>query len=152
MSALEDLLLFRSVSDPVRRTLDARLLDDSLGAERWRPGGEADLWELYEAACGPDDGPVAAAATRPLGDGMRVMLVAAVVAPDKRGTGLGQRMLEELADSLRASGVLVLVTAVPSDAATAMVVVQRAGFRPSHVERGCPGSVAVDRVWFDLHL
>ena len=152
VSALEDLLLFRAVEGRARSIVAADVLDRGMNAPSWRRGGEADLWELYDAAGSRDDEPVAVTATRPLGDGGRVRLVAVAVAPSRRGEGLGQRIIEELADALRAKGVLALVAAVPSDEAAAMVVVQRAGLRPSHVERASGDNDGRDVVWFDLQL
>lgn len=152
VSALEDLLLFRAVEGRARSIAAADLLDRGMSAPSWRRGGEADLWELYDAAGSRDDEPVAVTATRPLGDGGRVRLVAVAVTPSRRGEGLGQRIIEELADALRAKGVLALVAAVPSDEAAAMVVVQRAGLRPSHVERSSADNDGRDVVWFDLQL
>ena len=150
--AREDLLLFRALEDPGRRLAATRLLDDGMGARRWRPSGEDDLWELHDATCRSGKDPVAAAATRPIGDGRRVRLVALVVAAAGRGRGIGRRMIEELTDALRRRGVLTIVAAVPSDDAAAIVVMQRAGLRPSHVERSSPEAGGHDLVWFDLEL
>ena len=118
----------------------ARLLHDGLGSGY----GDADLWELDDAAGAPEEQPVAVAATCPLGDGRRVQLVGFVVSPGQRGGGVGRRLIEDLSDALRGRGVLELATAVPSDNVTAMAVVQRAGLRPDEI-RG-------DVVWFDLEL
>jgi GNAT superfamily N-acetyltransferase len=150
--AADDLLLFRPVPDPARRTMAVRLLDDALGGRSWRSAADADLWELHDAASAPDEEPAAVAATCPLGDGRRVRIVAFLVAAALRGTGIGRRLLEDLADALRARGVLTLVAAVPADHATAAVVVQRAGFRASYVERARPGQDGGDVVWFDAEL
>ena len=152
VGAPEDLLLFRAVADPTRRALTAQWLDGAVPAHPRPNWVDADLWELSDATCGPDEEPVAVAATFPLGDGRRVKLVAIAVAPAMRGRGLGQRAIEDLADALRARGVLALVTAVPSDQAAAIVVVQRAGLRPSHVERAGPDGDEPDLVWFDVGL
>jgi GNAT superfamily N-acetyltransferase len=151
-SSADDLLLFRAVAEPRRRTIAARLLDGAIGGRAWRRHGEADLWELDDATGAPDKEPVAVAATRPLGDGRRVKLLGFVVTPALRERGIGQRLLEDLSDALRGRGVLALVAAVPSDHAMAIVVVQRAGFRPSHVERASPDNDGRDVVWFDVEL
>ncbi len=151
VSAVGELLLFRAVADPARRTMVTRMVDHGVGGS-WRRSGETDLWELHDAGCGSDDTPVAVAATRPLGDGRRVRLVAVVVAVPLRGQGLGRRIIEELADALRARGVLVLVAAVASDDPAGIVVVQRSGLRPSHVERASAETDGRDLVWFDLEL
>ncbi|HEV2811522.1 MAG TPA: GNAT family N-acetyltransferase [Acidimicrobiales bacterium] len=152
MSAIDDLLLFRAVDDAPRSAIAAGLLDEGMVGRRWRHGGQADLWELRDAAGAIDEKPVAVAATRPLGDGRRVRLLAVVVASSQRGRGIGRRMIEDLADALRAQGVLSLVAAVPSDQPGATVVMQRAGLRPSHIERANPETEGRDLVWFDLEL
>ena len=148
----EDLLLFRAVDEPARREMAEQLLDSGMGGRRWRQPGNVDLWELHDATLGPDDRPVAAAGTRPLGDGRRVRLVAAGVAASHRGRGIGRRMIEDLCDGLRARGVMVLVAAVPSDLAAGLVVLQQAGLRPSYVERSSPEADGRDVVWFDVNL
>jgi GNAT superfamily N-acetyltransferase len=152
VGAADDLLLFRAVVEPARGAAASRMLDDATGGRGWRCRGEADLWELHDAVSAPDEEPVAVAATCPSGDGRRVRLVGLVVAPSLRGRGLGRRLLEDLSDALRARGALAVVAAVPSDHATAIVVVQRAGFRASHVERASPGSDGRDLLWFDAEL
>lgn len=152
MKAGEDLLLFRAVEEPARRALAVRLLDDGMDGRCWRLGGDADVWELHDATLGNDEEPVAVAATRSLGDGRRVALAAVAVAGGHRGRGIGQRMIEEVCDALRAKGAVVLVAAVPSTEGTAMVVVQRAGMRPTHVERSSPAANGHDVVWFDVAL
>ena len=148
----EDLLLFRAVADPARRSMAARLLDEGIGARAWRCRGEADLWELSDATCGPGEQPVAVAATCVVGDGRHVRLLGVLVDPALRGRGLGRRVIEQLADALRARGALALVAAVPSDHPAATAAVQRAGLRPSHVERASPESDGRDLVWFDVEL
>ena len=152
VSGIEDLLLFRAVKDTARGTMAGDLLDEGMAGRGWRCGGEVDLWELRDAAGASDEEPVAVAATHPLGDGRWVRLVAVVVAWSRRGQGIGRRMIEDLADALRAQGVCSLVAAVPSDQAGAMVVMQRAGLRPSHVERANAEADGRDVVWFDLEL
>ena len=152
MSAIDDLLLFRAVDDAPRSAIAGRLLDEGMAGRGWRHGGQVDLWEVRDAAGAIDEEPVAVAATRPLGDGRRVRLVAVVVAPSRRGRGIGRQMIEDLADALRAQGALSLVAAVPSDQAGAIVVMQRARLRPSHVERANPETDGRDLVWFDLEL
>ena len=148
----DGLLLFHKVEELDGRATGWRLLDDGMGGPAWRLGRDVDRWELRDVAAGDDDEPVAAAATCQLGDGRRVRLLAVVVAGAHRGHGIGRRTIEELADALRARGVLVLVTSVPVDDARAMVTVRRAGFRPSHVERHDGGAAALDQVWFDVAL
>ena len=152
MSTVDDLLLFRSVQAPGRRAMALRLLDEGMGGPRWRIGGEVDLWELQDATGGRDEEPVAVAATRALGDGRRVALLAVVVAAPARRRGIGGRLMEELGDALRARGVLLMVAAVPIDETSALVLMQRARFRPSHVERAGPASDGRDLVWFDVEL
>ena len=148
----QDLLLFRAVDEPARRAMAEELLDGDMGGWGWRQRGPVDLWELHDATLGPDDRPVAAAGTRPLGDGRRVRLVAAGVAAPHRGRGIGRRMIEDLCDGLRARGVLVLVAAVPSDLTAGLAVLQQAGLRPSHVERSSSEADGRDVVWFDVDL
>ncbi len=152
MTVGEDLLLFRTVVNPPRRAMALQLLDSAMGSGAWRLWGDVDLWELHDATLGLGDQPVAAAATRPLGDGRRVRMVAVGVAAAHRGRGIGRRMIEELCDGLRARGVLVLVAAVPSDLAAGLVVLRHAGLRPSYVERSSPEADGRDLVWFDVAL
>ena len=149
--ATAELLLFRKVEEPDRRATASRLLDAGMNGARWRLDNDLDLWELRDVASGDDEEPAAAAATCAVGDGRRVRLLALVVAGPQRGHGIGRRMIEDLTDALRARGVLVLVAAVPVDRAAAIVTVQRAGFRPSHVERA-NGADGHDMVWFDVQL
>lgn len=145
------LLLFKSVVAPQRRAVTALLLHDGLGGG-WASHGDADLWELADATAAPEEQPVAVAATRALGDGRRVQLVGFVVSPGQRRRGIAQRLVEDLSGALRGRGVLTLATAVPSDHVTAMVVVQRAGLRPTHVQRASRDDVSGDLVWFDMEL
>lgn len=151
-NAPEDLLLFRPVVQPARRAVAVRTLEDAIGSVSARCVCEPDLWALDDAASGPDEQPVAVAATCPIGDGRRVRLDGFVVEPSLRGRGIGRRLLEELADTMRARGVLALVAAVRSDDAAALVAVQRAGFRPSYVERASSDHDGRDVVWFDAEL
>ena len=160
-AAEELLLLFRRVEGPARRARASRLLDDGMGGRpAWRLGtdvdlwelSDVDLWELSDVTGADDDEPAAAAATCPVGDGRRVRLLAVVVADAYRRRGVGRRMVEDVADALRRSGVLVVVAAVPAAHAPAMVVLQQAGFRPTHVERGSPEAGKHDVVWFDVAL
>jgi GNAT superfamily N-acetyltransferase len=151
-NAPEDLLLFRAVVQPAHRAVAARSLDAAVGARSRRCACEPDLWVLEDAASGPGEEPVAVAATCPVGDGRRVRLDGFVVAPSLRRRGIGRRLLEDLADTMRARGVLTLVAAVPTDDAAAIMVVQRAGFRPSYVERASPDHNGRDVVWFDVEL
>ncbi len=146
------LLLFRKVEEPDRRAMAWRLLDDGMDGRTWRLGSDLDVWELRDVASGGDEEPVAVAATGALGDGRRARLLAVVVVDAHRGHGIGRRMIEELADALRARGVLVVVAAVPVDHAPAIITVQRAGFRPSHVERAGGAAGHHDLVWFDVEL
>ena len=146
------LLLFRKVDEPVRRALGWQLLDAGMGDRSWRLGSDLDLWELSDVAAGEEEEPVAVAATCSLGDGRRVRLLALVVDAGYRRRGIGRRMLEELVDALRSRGVLVLVAAVPVDLAPAILTIQRAGLRPSHVERAATTVGASDMVRFDVEL
>ena len=146
-----EVLLSRPVHGATRSITAAAVLDRGMAGPAWRRGGKVDLWELHDAAGAMDDEPVAVAATRPLGDGGRVCLVAVVVTA-RRGEGVGQRLIEDLADSLRVQGALALVAAVPIEDADAMVVVQRAGLRPTHVERASAENDGRDLVWFELQL
>lgn len=129
----------------------SRLLDDGVGPG-WRRGGDAALWELHDAGAGEDDEPVAVAATRVLSDGRRVRLAGLAVAPPHCDARIGQRMIEDLSDALRARGVLVMVAAVPCDEPAALDLVQRGGLRPSHVERASAECEGRDLVWFDVEL
>ncbi len=148
----EDLLVFRAAEEPARRSMALRMLDDGMGGRGWQQADDADLWELHDAAFGGDQDPVAVAATCPPDDGRRVGLVAVVVTARQRGRGIGQRIIEELCDALRARGELALVAAVPSDAAPALVAVQRAGLRPSPQGHAGLGADRDDLVWFGLEL
>ena len=143
-----ELLLFKSVVDPRRRAVAARLLHDGLGGGVWSSYGDADLWELDDAAGLPGDGPVAVAATCLENDGRRAVLLGFVVTPALHGRGIGQRLLEDLLDALRGRGALTVATAVPSDQVADMVAVRRAGLRPSSAQ----GADRRDVVWFDLEL
>jgi GNAT superfamily N-acetyltransferase len=145
-----ELLLLRAVDDPDRADVARRLLDERSGSPLWPATGDADLWELYDPSDASDDEPVAVAATRASGSG-RVSLVAVVVASRLRGRGLGHRLVEELADALRARGALVLAAAVPGGPAATAAVLERAGFRPS-TTGGDAVTVHPDLVWFDLEL
>ena len=147
---VEALLLLRAVEAPERHALAGRLLDEGLGSRSWRNHG-VDLWELYDPSDPTDGEPVALAATRVGGSG-RATLVAVVVTAGLRGRGIGQRMIEELADALRTRGVLVLMAAVPDGDATATAVLQRTGFRPSPGPRRSPTTGQPRMVWFDLEL
>ena len=146
------LLLFRKVDDPYGRARAWQLLDEGMGGRAWRLGSDLDGWELRDVLSADDERPVAAAATCALGDGRRVRLLALVVAAAHRGRGIGRRTMDELVDALRALGVLVLVTAVPIDHMAGISLVQRVGFRPSHVERGNGVGGEHDLVWFDVEL
>ena len=149
MSAVDDLLLFRSV-DPSRRAVVARLLDDGVGAGGWRHEEPIDLWELYDAGSAPAEGPVAVAATSEPDRGQRVSLVAIVVAAPQRGRGIGIWMIQELSDALRARGVLALAATVPNQNGPAIAVLHRAGFRLSGIEQ--VGGVARNGCTMCFHL
>ena len=151
-NAPEDLLLFRAVVEPARRAVAARTLDAAVGNRARSRANEADLWALDDAASGPEEEPVAVAATWPVGDRRRVRIAGFVVAPSLRRRGIGRRLIEDLADTMRARGVLALVAAIPSDDVAAIAVVQRAGLRPSYVERASPEHQGRDVVWFHLEL
>jgi ribosomal protein S18 acetylase RimI-like enzyme len=125
VSALEGLLLFRSVEEGERRARAARLLAGVAGERH--PWGRVDLWELSEAAYTFETEPVAVAATSP--GGSHVTLLSFVVVPAWRGQGLGQRVVEDVADAIRARGALLLSAEVPAGNAAALAVLRRAGFR-----------------------
>lgn len=143
-----DLLLLRAVEAPERRALAGRLLDEGLGSRSWRNHGVG-VWELYDPSDPADGEPVALAVTRVGGAG-RAILVAVVVAAALRGRGIGQRMVEELADALRTRGVLVLMAAAPDGDATATAALQRTGFRSSSWPHLTPSAGQPRMVWFDL--
>ena len=145
-----ELLLLRAVDDPARAALAGRLLDEEPASPLWPAGAGVDLWELYDPSDASDDEPVAVAATSAASAG-RVALVAVAVATRLRGRGLGRRLVEELADALRARGALVLAAALPVGQAATAALLERAGFRRS-TGRGDGVTVQPDVVWFDLEL
>src|SRR6187402_908764 len=110
---LHDLLLFRPVRDPTRSRKATRLLDHDMAWRRSLPTTAVELWELYDPA-GADNEPVAVAGTSPVGDRSTVRLLGIAVTAPHRRDEVGKRMLDELADALRAAGTLGIVTAVSS--------------------------------------
>jgi ribosomal protein S18 acetylase RimI-like enzyme len=142
----DDMLLLRVAERRARAEAAGRLFgrrsDDLLERE------SSVLWELYDPT---DDEPVAAAVTSIVDDGRRANLVAFTVVPGSRGRGLGQRIVEEIADALRARGVMQIVAGVAVDDVRTINVLGRAGLRQSRVQPAS-SAAARDEVWFDLEL
>lgn len=147
----DDLLLFRLVDDPERRGLAAGLLDEGVGLG-WRREDPVEVWELCEAGFAPGEPPVAVAATTEPDRGQQARLVAATVAPAQRDRGIGTCVLEELADALRARGVLRLAAIVASHNGAAITILLRAGFTLSATERAAHMASGSCTMCFDLEL
>ena len=147
---LHDLLLFRPVRDPARSLKATLILDHDMARRRSRPATAVELWELYDPAAA-DNEPVAVAGTSPVGDGSTVRLLGIAVTARQRRDEVGKRMLDELADALRAAGTLGIVTAVSSDDRERIDDLYGAGFRSSHVGEGA-GADTDDEVRFEKTL
>lgn len=132
---LHDLLLFRPVRDPARSLKATRILDHDMGGRRYRRATAVELWELYDPAAA-DNEPIAVAGTSPVCDGSTVRLLGIAVAAPNRRDEVGNRLLDELADALRAAGASGIVTAVSSDDRERIDDLYAAGFRFSHVVEG----------------
>jgi ribosomal protein S18 acetylase RimI-like enzyme len=117
---------------------------------------EGEVFTLADAASSTTD-PVGVAHARAVGDGWVVELRALTVAPAHRGRGHGRRLLDEVANALRASGARHLTAAVPDDAIDRMELLRQAGFRDATVDRGATSraddaDTARDLVWFEQEL
>lgn len=125
---------------------------------------DADVFALYDPTGEADEPPAAALLAERLGGGLTCELRLVVVAPEHRGRQLGIRLVSESGNVLRAQGVRRLVASCANTEVALMWLLQRAGFRYSHVERdGClpergwerserDGVTARDVVWFDQVL
>lgn len=143
-----ELLLFRRV--PGHRRAQALRLLDAHGAAPWA-SELTELWELHDPSVDDEEVTAVAATACPAG-GRHVEVLAVVVATERRRRGTGTRLLEELADALRARGAAALVAAVPGDASGACAFVQHAGFCPSGSDPGSRLVDGADLLWFDLEL
>ncbi len=150
-------LLLRSVPAGPGRDVLAPLLCGARSATDppdWYQEGE--VFTLADATSATTD-PVGVAHARAVGDGWVVELRALTVAPAHRGRGHSRRLLDEVADALRASGARYLTAAVPDDAIDRMELLRQAGFRDAMVERGATSRIgdtdtAGDLVWFEQEL
>ena len=123
---------------------------------------EGDLYTL----AGADDGPLGIVLVLLLGTEQReVEFKAVAVAPDRHGQGIGQRMLRQVLDDLRARGVWRVVVGTGNSGIGQLAFYQKAGFRLWRIERdffsserGYPegieenGILLRDMVWMDQEL
>ena len=126
---------------------------------------EGQVLVVTDAAAGADEAPLGAALTLPVAAARVVEIRALAVDPAHRGLGIGAYLLEGVADAARASGCRRLLAAATNVDVGSIVLLQRAGFRLTHVERDgcCPERgwsarqphdhlQARDLLWFDLEL
>src|SRR5438874_574867 len=99
---------------------------------------------LADAAAERDDDPVGVALVGPGDDGRTMELRFLSVAPDRRGAGLGRRLLGDVCDVLRAKGVRRLVAATGQTDFERVALFQKAGFQFSHAD--------AEHHWFELEL
>jgi GNAT superfamily N-acetyltransferase len=145
-----DLLLFRAVQEPQRRATVLQLLDASTPSDASHPGDQCDAWELYDAAGGEDEPPVAVATTRALDDGRSIELIAIAVATSRRQEGIGRRLIDDLSNALRARGAMRLVTEATANRTCTATMLERWGFRQSprepadHAPTGAAATFALE--------
>ena len=122
-------IVFRQVRSASERETASRLLADGgvPAPAADRPGGTV-LFGLWDLAAPAGDGPVGAAATRPVDDAGTVELCGIVVRAGLRRRGLGRRLLAEVADALRADGAARLLARLESTNGPAAALLARAGF------------------------
>jgi GNAT superfamily N-acetyltransferase len=162
-----DSVLLRAATDGKAREAAMRLLLMADVAEphvrAWANEGE--IFVLCDSCAFPGECPIGAVLIVPLGSGRTAELRLIAMAPDRRGLGLGRRMLDDLFDVLRARGVRQVVSSTSNADMGRMALFQKAGLRFSHVERdGCtpehgwvPGTRRGglpdrDLLWFELEL
>ncbi len=129
---------------------------------RWAELGQ--VYVLWDPAAPAGGGVAAAALTMPVGAGDTVELRLLEAAPAWRDEDVDLRLVEELADALRAVGVRRIMTGVGDLDVRRMHLLTRAGFRMSYVERDActpergwgardgDGPDDRDLLWLDLDL
>jgi ribosomal protein S18 acetylase RimI-like enzyme len=120
-------IVFRRAQSPSEREAASRLLVDSgVPAATVRSLADAVLFGLWDLAAPDVEALVGVAATRPL-DAGAVELCGIAVRAGLRRRGLGQRLLAEVADALRADGAERLVARSPDAHSPAAALLARAG-------------------------
>jgi GNAT superfamily N-acetyltransferase len=142
--------VFREAREEDLADIVSLLADDALGATREAPGEP--LHPAYRAAfariaANPDDalivaevdGTVCACAQLTLLNGLshtgmsRAQIEAVRVARDRRGTGLGTRLVEHLIDRARAAGCGMVQLTSTASRTRAHAFYERLGFTATHV-------------------
>jgi L-amino acid N-acyltransferase YncA len=149
-------IVFRRLHTGVERELARSLLE--AGGPSWRALGQAGEWVwfgLWDLAPTEGAGLVGAVATRPVAP-RTVELCALAVPATLPWRGLGDRLVREVADTLRAQGAERMVARLPAGQGQGPALLRDAGFaaagaRPDGYD---PGSSAVDGagVWLSLEL
>ncbi len=93
------------------------------------------IYALRDPAASPGEGAAAAVLTLPVGSGDTVEIRLVQGAEGWRGHDVELRIVEELADALRARGVRRIVAGVGNAELQPIDLLTRAGFRISYVER-----------------
>lgn len=127
----------------------------------WAKNGE--VFVLEDPAAADDEGPAAAGLTVPVGSGTTVELRLFGVAPSWEADDVGVRMLAQLADAMRSTGVRMIVSGAGNTELDRIATLTRAGYGMTYVERGaCTAergwvgtdmtTPARDVLWFELEL
>lgn len=150
-------IVFRRLHTSVERDLAGSLL--AAGGPSWRALGYAGQWVwfgLWDLAPTEGTGLVGAAATRPVTPRtVELCAMAMPAAPPWRG--LGDRLLREVADTLRAQGAERMVTRLPAGEGQGPTLLRDAGFATAGSQGpdgDAPGSDRADGagVWLSLEL
>jgi L-amino acid N-acyltransferase YncA len=148
-------IVFRRLRAGVEQELARSLL--RAGGPSWHAGGQAGGWVwfgLWDLAPTAGAGLVGAAATRPLAP-RAVELCALALPAAAPWRGLGDRLLREVADTLRAQGAERMVARPPAGQDQEPALLRDAGFaaagtRPDGYEPGSAWDGA--GVWLSLEL